>query len=92
MKEPRRIVYLERSSYRRRRARDASRLLPFLFLVIFLVPGLWRAGEGEIVLSDALVFIFFAWIIAIAIAALLSRYLVGPIGDDQQANEPDRTP
>ena len=76
MSKVRRAVFLERSSYRRRRARDASRLLPVLGLVVFFVPGLWDGNEeGKILLSDAMLFLFLAWIVAIAIAAFLSRYL-----------------
>ena len=69
-------MFLERSSYRRRRARDASRLLPILGLVVFFVPGLWDGNDkGQILLSDAMLFLFLAWVVAIAIAAFLSRYL-----------------
>lgn len=88
MNAPRQTVYLERASYRRRRARDASRLLPIFFLLIFWIPGLWQTGdEGEIILSSALIFIFVAWWIAIGIAAFLSRYLSAPVVDE--ASESD---
>jgi len=78
--EKRRSVFLERSSYRRRRARDASRLLPVLSLFLFSIPGFWQAGSGgEIKLSSALIFLFAVWCVAIAIATLLSRFLSEPV-------------
>ena len=88
MRDPRRTVFLERESYRRRRARDASRLMPVLFLFVFFIPGLWARGdEGEILLSSALIFLFVSWCIAILLAAVLARILrkpvLGQIGSDQ---------
>ena len=89
MDEKRRSVFLERSSYRRRRARDASRLLPILSLFLFSIPGFWQTGVGgEIELSSALIFLFAVWCVAIAIAALLSRFLSEPVVGD--ADDSDR--
>ena len=80
MNEIRRLVFLERSSYRRRRTRDASRLLPILGLLIFFLPGLWDGNEeGKILLSGAMIFLFVAWCFLIGIAAFLSRYLSEPV-------------
>lgn len=89
MSESRRSFFLERSSYRRRRARDASRLLPILGIVVFFLPGIWDGNEeGRILLSDAMVFLFVTWCAAIAIAAFLSRYLSEPvIGDIESSYE-----
>lgn len=86
-----RTVYLERASYRRRRARDASRLLPVAFLLVFWTPGLWQMGpDGQIVSSRALIFIFVAWCIAIGIAAFLSRYLTDPVIDPNAGKDAEK--
>ena len=88
MDEKRLSVFLERSSYRRRRARDASRVLPILCLFLFSIPGLWQVGTGEIVLSEALTFLFAVWCVAILIAAALSRFLSEPVvGDDASSDQ-----
>lgn len=74
-KDPR-AVFLEPGSYRRRRARDASRLLPFLGLFLLLLPALWPAGTGGgVSLSRAMVFLFLVWGGLIGLAAFLSRRL-----------------
>jgi len=74
-KEPR-AVFLEPGSYRRRRARDASRLLPFLGLFLLLLPALWpREAGGGIGMSQAMVFMFLVWAGLICLAAFLSRRL-----------------
>ena len=83
MKEVKRSVFLEKSSYRKRRARDASRLLPLFGLCLFMLPGLWQGNEdGAIRLSSALIFLFFAWCVAIILAAFLSRFLSAPVVGD----------
>ncbi|MDG2257377.1 MAG: hypothetical protein P8L68_02665 [Paracoccaceae bacterium] len=89
MDEKKRLpVFLERSSYRRRRARDASRVLPVLSLFLFAYPGLWALdGENGIVLSDALYFLFAVWCIAIIVAAILSRYLSEPVIGEHELSD-----
>lgn len=84
-----RVNYLERSSYRRRRARDAARLLPLLALVLFFIPGLWQAsskGNG-VSTTDALIFLFSVWMIVIVIAAFLARYLKAPVVKEGDTDE-----
>jgi formate hydrogenlyase subunit 4 len=69
-------VFLQRQSYRRRRAMDALRLLPVLGMLLFAVPMLWpEAEEGTVPTSVALVYIFSAWGALIVIAALFSAFL-----------------
>ncbi len=88
MDDKRLSSFLERSSYRRRRARDASRLLPVVCLFLFAYPGLWELGEtGGIVLSDALIFLFAVWLVAIAVAAVLSRLLGEPVVGDSDFSD-----
>ena len=76
MSSPPEPLFLERRSYRRRRLMDAARLLPFAGAGIFLLPVLW-AGKWSMI--GGIAFIFGAWILLIACAALLSR-LLAPAG------------
>ncbi len=39
-------LVLARKVYRRRRLRDAARILPFLGLFLMLLPALWAPGRG----------------------------------------------
>ncbi len=59
-------VFLERQSYRLRRIMDAVRLLPFLGLVLWLVPLVWpvpsdNLPDGTMRMSTALLYIFCVW-------------------------------
>lgn len=89
MSDLRRSMFFERASYRRRRARDASRLLPVIGLLVFYIPGLWGSEDGgKIVLSEAMIFFFGAWCVAIVVAAFLSKYLSEPVvGDSPQSDK-----
>ncbi|MDG2339816.1 MAG: hypothetical protein P8L32_01290 [Paracoccaceae bacterium] len=92
MSDSSRSMFFERASYRRRRARDASRLLPVIGLLVFFIPGLWGSADGgKIVLSQAMIFLFGAWWVAILVAAFLAKYLTEPVvedtaPDDQSSN------
>ena len=73
-------VFLERRSYRRRRATDAIRLLPWFGTLVFTVPLIWPVNPpGETGVSDtsvpmshAMLYIFFAWTGLILLSAFLS--------------------
>ena len=59
-------VFLERRSYRLRRIMDAVRLLPFLGMVLWLVPLVWPVPadgvpDGAVRMSTALLYIFCVW-------------------------------
>lgn len=62
-------LFLARAVYRRRRLRDAARLMPVLGLLLFLLPGLGHDSVGNA--RDA-VFIFAVWGLLIALAAVLA--------------------
>ncbi|HBM61753.1 hypothetical protein ACFSDD_16460 [Salipiger marinus] len=83
--EPRRRrapVFLERQSYRRRRLMDAARVLPFLGLLLWLVPLLWPQGqEGGVRSSSAIVYLFGVW----AFLVLGSAVLVYALGRREEA-------
>ena len=45
MSEPNQPLFLERTSYRRRRVADAARLVPFVGLMLWLLPALWASDS-----------------------------------------------
>ncbi|EIE50506.1 hypothetical protein C357_14072 [Citreicella sp. 357] len=77
------LVFLERQSYRRRRVIDAARVLPFIGLLLWLLPLLWREeGAAAVRSSSAIVFLFGTWFALVGAAAVLSWKLAA------QAREP----
>lgn len=69
MRRPKPPVFLARAPYRRRRLRDAARLLPVVGVLLLLLPLLWT-GDARISLSAGDVIYFFAvWSVLIAVAA-----------------------
>lgn len=79
MARPVRPLFLERASYRRRRAADAARLLPVIGLMLLAVPLLWpQQGAETVPGSRAITYIFGVWVLLIAGAWGLSRVFTGP--------------
>ena len=72
---PRTPIFLERATYRRRRAMDAARLLPVLGVVLFAVPLLWNGSDGGLSMARAGLYLFSVWAILLVLAALLARRL-----------------
>lgn len=66
-------LFLARAVYRRRRLRDAARLLPVLGLMLFLLPAL---GRGATRSGGDAVFLFLVWGGLIAAALVLAPHLV----------------
>lgn len=62
-------LFLARSVYRRRRLRDAARLLPLVGLLLMLLPALGRETGGDA--RDA-VYLFGLWAVLIVAAAVLA--------------------
>ena len=60
-------LFLARAVYRRRRLRDAGRLLPVLGLLLLILPGLGHAGTESA--GQTAVYIFAVWALLIAAAA-----------------------
>ncbi len=91
MKAPRQPLYLARESYRRRRAMDAARILPFLGIFLFALPRLWgaEAGPGEETAREGL-YLFTVWGGLIVAAALLGRWLAPSLDarTDAEAADP----
>lgn len=80
-------LFVARRSYRRRRLIDASRMLPALGGLLFLVPLLWEQGNaagGS--LAGRTLYLFLIWSGLIVSAFLLAGRLVR----DDEADE-DRT-
>ncbi|MEX0349127.1 MAG: hypothetical protein AB3N15_06840 [Paracoccaceae bacterium] len=66
-------VFLEKQSYRRRRLRDAARLLPIFGALLFAIPLLWPEGQGAVdpvPMSAAMTYIFGIWVLLIVIGGL----------------------
>lgn len=81
MKPP---LFLARESYRRRRVRDAARILPLVGAVLFLLPMLW-AGTGRT--TGGFGFIFIVWFLLIVAAALVARASARVRGDEVQPDD-----
>lgn len=80
MRRPRAPLFLARAVYRKRRLRDAARLLPILGFLLLLMPLLWgqSAGSGA---GNTVVFVFGVWGLLIALAAWLAPGLARPETD-----------
>ena len=71
MRRPRQPLFLARAVYRKRRLRDAARMLPVLGLVALQLPMMWPpSGYGW-------VYVFAIWFGLIVLAAILARALRG---------------
>lgn len=84
MRRPKRPLFLARAPYRRRRLRDAARLLPVLGAFLLLLPLLW-APDSQVSLSSGDVIYFFAvWLALIGLAAAFAPGLRGGDGADEE--------
>ncbi len=88
MARPPHPVFLAPSGYRRKRLRDAARLLPAMGAALLLVPLLWTRSDapGGVGNAAALLYVFGVWAALIAVAFLLSRRLLD--GGDDGEEEP----
>lgn len=78
-------LFLARAPYRRRRLRDAARLLPILGVFLLMLPLLWTE-EVQVSLSAVDVVYFFAvWILLIGLAAAFAPGLRS--GDGAEEDE-----
>lgn len=75
-------LFLARATYRRRRLRDASRLLPIVGGFLLLLPLLWTE-ESQLSLSAMDVIYFFGvWLLLIGAAAAFASGLHNGQGTD----------
>lgn len=84
MRPPKHIEFLERSSYRQRRFRDAARILPLFATVLMFLPLMWpRAEPDQSLTSTGMVYLFGLWLGLVICAFILSRVLkFNPSDDD----------
>ena len=84
MARSRPTVFLERALYRKRRLRDAARLLPIFGLLLLVVPLAWTS-EGSLSLSSGDVLYFFlVWIGLIGLAAAFAPGLRRGSGSSEE--------
>lgn len=75
-------LFLARAVYRRRRLRDAARLLPFVGVLLLLLPALGQStGRG----TEHVIYVFVVWALLIAAAAILAPGLAAPESDQPPA-------
>lgn len=83
-----RPLFLAKGVYRRRRLRDAARLLPILGVFLLLLPLLWGAADGKGA-DRTVVYVFGIWGLLIAFAAYLAPSLARPENDEPPLVRPD---
>jgi hypothetical protein len=82
-----RPVFVNPGTYRRRRLRDAARLLPVVGGFLFLLPILWAPGITD--RSDTApdgIYLFAVWAGLVACAAVMAR----PLSEEDRAPPPAR--
>ena len=88
MRRPRRPIFLARIPYRRRRLRDAARLLPVFGAFLLVLPVMWSPPDaGARRLSGDVVYFFVIWALLVLIAAAFARGLSA--GDAAGGSGPD---
>lgn len=83
-----RPLFLAKGVYRRRRLRDAARLLPIFGLFLLMLPLLWGEADGKGA-DRIVVYVLAAWALLIALAAYLAPSLARSETDDQPMVLPD---
>ncbi len=80
-------LFLARAVYRRRRLRDAARLLPLVGMFLLILPALGVHGDsdGRAVGAGA-VYVFVVWAVLIGLAALLAPGLASPDRGDGRSD------
>ncbi len=84
MRRPKRPLFLARAPYRRRRLRDAARLLPVLGLFLLLLPLLWAPDAQMSLTSGDVIYFFSVWLVLIALAAAFAPGLRGGDGGSEE--------
>ena len=72
MSAPREPLFLARETYKRRRLRDAARVMPVLGVLLFAAPVVWpETGTAE-----AWRYLFLSWLLLIVVAYWIGRRLM----------------
>ncbi len=77
-------LFLARAPYRKRRLRDAARLLPILGLLLLLLPLLWTPEARLSLSSGDVIYFFLVWLGLIVVAAGFARGLSGGDGAEEE--------
>ena len=88
MAEEQSSLVLERTSFRRRRVRDAATLIPFFGVVLLCLPAMW---ETESRTAPAMVYVFTVWALLILVMAVIARR-VKVLGADEGSDESPSSP
>jgi hypothetical protein len=80
-------VFLARALYRRRRLRDAARLLPVLGLLLLLLPLLWTPDARVNLSSGDVLYFFGVWLLLIGLAAAFAPGLRSGDGAEQEEED-----
>lgn len=84
MKRPKGPLFLARAPYRRRRLRDAARLLPIVGAFLLLLPLLWAPDSRMSLTSADVIYFFLVWLGLIGLAAAFAPGLRGGDGADDE--------
>jgi hypothetical protein len=84
MRRPKQPLFLARAPYRRRRLRDAARLLPVLGAFLLVLPLLWSHDLRVTLRSGDVIYFFSIWLVLIGLAAAFAPGLRGGDGTDDE--------
>jgi hypothetical protein len=84
MRRPKQPLFLARAPYRRRRLRDAARLLPVLGVFLLLLPLLWTSDASVALTSVDVIYFFLVWLLLIGLAAAFAPGLRGGDSPDDE--------
>jgi hypothetical protein len=88
-RQPDTPVFLQRDSYRQRRLRDGAKLVPFLGIILLVIPLAWSAdAPDEKIGASGLIYVFGVWMVLIILTAILARYM-RPEGTDKAEDRPE---
>ena len=84
MRRPKQPLFLARAPYRRRRLRDAARLLPVLGVFLLLLPLLWTPDSRMSLSAGDVIYFFSVWLGLIGLAAAFAPGLRGGSGAEDE--------
>lgn len=87
MRRPKPPLFLARAPYRRRRLRDAARLLPVVGVMLMLFPLMWSEDADLRLTSGEVIYFFAVWLGLIVVAAAFAPGLRS--GNVQREEEED---
>lgn len=83
MRRPKQPLFLARSVYRKRRLRDAARMLP-IFGFVLLMPVMWNVS------ARGWIYVFSVWLGLILVAGVLARRLGQDVEDMRREASDDQ--